>query len=109
MALGADYRSETRQLQTFAAHPEQLVTFWLMRLTQGEVQLLKSGPWGSQYPSGPTHMYEATPKERGVSRGRGSCNLGVSLCVSLKDCTGLNQAKPHFLILRNTVSALKGD
>lgn len=29
-------------------------TFWLMRLTQGEVQLLKSGPCGSQYPSGPT-------------------------------------------------------
>ncbi len=35
-----------------------------MRLTQGEVQLLKSGPRGSQYPSGPTHMYEATPGER---------------------------------------------
>lgn len=38
-------------------------TFWLMRLTHGEVQLLKSGPWGSQYPSGPTHMYEAMPGE----------------------------------------------
>lgn len=33
-------------------------------LTQGEVQLLKSGPWESQYPSGPMHMYEATPREQ---------------------------------------------
>lgn len=40
-----------------------LGTFWLMRFTHGEVQLLKSGPWGSQYPSGPMHMYEAMPGE----------------------------------------------
>lgn len=34
---------------TFSAcYIVQLGTFWLMRLTQGEVQLLKSGPWGSQ-------------------------------------------------------------
>lgn len=58
------------------------VTFWLMRLTHGEVQLLKSGPWGSQYPSGPTHKYEATPTERekGKEWGRGED----------ENCTGLN-------------------
>lgn len=82
IALRTDYWSETRQLQTFAAHPEQLVTFWLMRLTQGEVQLLKSGPWGSQYPSGPTHMYEATPKETRERTGWAAVTW-VSLCVSL--------------------------
>lgn len=38
-------------------------TFWLMRLTHGEVQLLRSGPCGSQYPSGPMHIYKAVPGE----------------------------------------------
>lgn len=92
-----------------------------MRLTQGEVQLLKSGPWGSQYPSGPTHIYEATPKERrqwlsensgkNVNDDRAAtamhalepvCQyLCVCVCVFLKDLLGDNQAKPNVLILLN--------
>lgn len=58
------------------------VTFWLMMLTHGELQLLKSGPCGSQYPSGDTHKYEATPTER----ERGAEVRGVQG----DNCTGLN-------------------
>lgn len=36
-------------------------TFWVMWLIQGEEQLLRSGPWGSQTPSGARHRKVATP------------------------------------------------
>lgn len=46
-------------------------TFWVMWLIQGEEQLLRSGPWGSQIPSGARHRKVATPV------------IGKSLCSVL--------------------------
>lgn len=45
-------------------------TFWVMWLIQGEEQLLRSGPWGSQIPSGARHRKVATP-----GKGKPLCSV----------------------------------
>lgn len=46
------------------SEPETAQTFWATWLTQWEVQLLRSGPFGCQVPLERTHKYDAVPERK---------------------------------------------
>lgn len=66
------------------------LTFCMMWLTQGDVQLLRSGPWGSQKPKWATHTYVATPARQAKQTGLDRADIHQETPRLLK-CPGFTE------------------